>query len=168
MAPAGGLAAIGLTGRCEVIQFFVPIVPKPSNKRRAAIVGGHARVVQDKGVKSHQAAIAAIAAQHCPEKPVNVPVAVRILVLLPRPKVLNRISKNGEVLGDTGRLWHGSRPDADNLAKSVLDGLTAFWRDDCLVASLQVDKLIAAYGETPGYRVEIDTLKPWGAFGGEP
>lgn len=48
-----------------------------------------------------------------------------------------------------------SKPDADNLAKAVMDSLTqlgGFWRDDAQVAQLWVWK---RYGREPGAMVEI-------------
>ena len=133
-----------------MITFFVPIVPKPSNKRKAAIVGGHARVVQGKGVKQHQSDIAAIAAQYAPEVPFAGPVSVSIMCIMPRPKSAPKRQPN--------RAWHAKRPDADNLAKSVLDALSAWWVDDCQVAELQVRKIVASIHETAGYRVVVDEL----------
>ena len=141
------------------IAFHIPIAPKPSNKRRAAMVGGHARVVQDKGVVHHQAMIAALTAQHRPVQPLVGPLSVSILCVLPRPAYLCKVSKrDGTPLTGTARLPHASRPDADNVAKSVLDGLSAFWGDDCQVCCLHVEKWIAALGEQPHYEVQIETI----------
>jgi Holliday junction resolvase RusA-like endonuclease len=36
--------------------------------------------------------------------------------------------------------WHIQKPDADNLAKAVLDSLQEHWNDDCQVAILTVQK----------------------------
>ena len=38
---------------------------------------------------------------------------------------------------------HGAhqKPDADNIAKAVLDALSAFWQDDAQVAVLRVRKM---------------------------
>ena len=138
------------------VSFFVPIVPKPSNQRHAAMVGGHARVVQDAGVRSHQAAIAAIAARHRPAGVIDSPVVVDLVVVLPRPLALCGLAKRtGAPLRHPGRRWAGSRPDIDNLAKSVLDGLKGWWRDDSLVVGIKAFKVIAALGEAAGYHIHI-------------
>ena len=138
------------------IQFTIPISPKPSNKRRAFVIGGHARVVQDRGVVEHQAQIAACAAQHRPQVPLEGPLAVEVVCVLPRPASLCGVSKRtGQPLHGPGRRWHATRPDADNLAKSVLDGLRAFWRDDAQVAELTIRKHVAALDELPCYHVAI-------------
>jgi Holliday junction resolvase RusA-like endonuclease len=61
-----------------------------------------------------------------------------------------------------GRLWRTTKPDADNVAKSVCDALVqaGVLRDDTLVGRLVVDSLIAADGEAPHVRVRIETLAP--------
>jgi Holliday junction resolvase RusA-like endonuclease len=49
---------------------------------------------------------------------------------------------------------HWGRPDAENVAKAVLDaGTGVLWLDDAQVASLHVEKAIAAQGAEP--RVEV-------------
>ena len=139
-----------------MINFTIPIAPKPSNQRRAALVGGHARIVQDKGVRSHQAIIAAMSAEHRPATVLDEPVSVSIVVVLPRPAYLSRVSKRtGEPLQPPERVPHVSRPDCDNLAKSVLDGMSGWWRDDCIVQRLVVEKWTAAFGEQPHYEVTV-------------
>jgi Holliday junction resolvase RusA-like endonuclease len=53
-----------------------------------------------------------------------------------------------------GRRPHAKRPDAENVAKSVLDAATGVvWVDDSQVARLSVEKIIGAQGEAP--RVEV-------------
>lgn len=137
------------------IKFELLIMPKPSNKRHAMMVGGHARVVQDQGVRQHQASIAVLAAQHRPRQPIEGPIEVEIVVVLPRPAYLCRRNKAGVPCADPGRRPHISRPDVDNLSKSCLDGLRAWWRDDCQVHRLTVEKFVAALDELPHYEVTV-------------
>ena len=56
------------------------------------------------------------------------------------------------------RRLHPKRPDAENVAKAVLDaGTTAgLWQDDNQVAVLVVTKWIGAQGEAPFVRVEVE------------
>ena len=84
------------------------------------------------------------------------PVSVSIVVVLPRPAYLSRVSKRtGEPLQPPERVPHVSRPDCDNLAKSVLDGMSGWWRDDCIVQRLVVEKWAAACGEQTHYEVTV-------------
>jgi len=50
-----------------------------------------------------------------------------------------------------------TRPDFDNIAKPILDGLTAagVWHDDGQVASATVDKINVTGDDSPGVLVEI-------------
>lgn len=139
-----------------LIQFTIPISPKPSNKRKAFVINGMARVVQDKGVVEHQAQIAACAAQHRPTSPIVGAVTVSIVCVMPRPASLCAVSKRtGLPLAHPGSQPHVSRPDCDNLAKSVLDGLRGWWGDDSQVWDLRVVKRVAAFGESPCYQIEV-------------
>lgn len=141
------------------IAFTIPLSPKPSNRRHAFVVGGHARVVQDRSVVEHQAQIAACAAQHRPATPIEGAISVQIVAVMPRPASLCGVSKRtGEPLQSPVRRWHATRPDADNLAKSILDGLRSFWRDDAQVASLTIVKHVAALNESPHYHVTVATI----------
>ena len=36
--------------------------------------------------------------------------------------------------------WHTQKPDADNIAKAILDALKDHWKDDAQVARLSIDK----------------------------
>lgn len=140
----------------NAISFAIPIAPKASNKRHAFVIGGQARVVQDKGVVQHQAQIATLAAAHRPDAPLDEPVEVQIVCVLPRPQGLCKLSaRTGLPLVPPGRRRHTSKPDCDNLAKSVLDGLKSWWRDDCVVQVLHVEKWTAALGEQPHYQVTV-------------
>jgi len=56
---------------------------------------------------------------------------------------------------------HAKRPDADNLAKSVKDGLSGvLYHDDAQIAELIVRKRIAAQGDPPRVEVLLYTLDP--------
>ena len=53
---------------------------------------------------------------------------------------------------------HTVRPDADKLARSLLDAISdaGVWRDDAQVAELHVRKV---YGDRPGVRVRLVELE---------
>ena len=57
-----------------------------------------------------------------------------------------------------GRRPHSKRPDCENVAKAILDAATAagVWGDDSQVQVLGVVKWIAAQGEAPYVRVEVE------------
>jgi Holliday junction resolvase RusA-like endonuclease len=52
--------------------------------------------------------------------------------------------------------WHTGKPDADNIAKAICDGLNGIvWRDDCQVAFLKVTK---QYAEIARVEVMVERL----------
>jgi len=71
------------------------------------------------------------------------PVAISMCFSLPRPK--SHFGAKG--LKPSAPVHHSGKPDADNLAKLVMDQITKsgrVWRDDSQVVSLRVEKLWAS------------------------
>lgn len=92
--------------------------------------------------------------KNAPSKPIDSPIKVSITFRFKRPKSHFGIGKNSNLLKDSAPTYHTSRPDADNLAKFVLDALnTVYWRDDSIISKLNVTKVYAL--DTPRTEVEI-------------
>jgi Holliday junction resolvase RusA-like endonuclease len=75
------------------------------------------------------------------------PVAISMYFSLPRPK--SHFGAKG--LKPSAPVHHVGKPDADNLAKLVMDQITKsgrVWRDDSQVVSLRVEKLWASGNES--------------------
>jgi Holliday junction resolvase RusA-like endonuclease len=91
-----------------------------------------------------------------PAQPLGCPLAVRLDFYFPRPK--KHFKK--AALRDNAPLWYVAKPDADNLAKAVLDALTAvgFWHDDNQVAKLSVRKLYTRQNGYTGCAVAINEI----------
>jgi Holliday junction resolvase RusA-like endonuclease len=141
------------------IRFEVPLVPHAQARPRAVTVAGHAAVYKPSQDRRHEADLAAIAAQHRPSAVLCGPLQIEIVAVMPRPASLcGRSKRDGRPLQDPARRFHASRPDADNLAKTVLDALRAWWRDDAQVADLRVVKQIAALDELPHYAITVCEL----------
>ena len=89
--------------------------------------------------------------------PQDIPIDVAIVAIFSRPAYMAKVSKvSGDLLGGWLRssYLHSKKPDADNVAKIVLDSLSE-WFDDERVAVLTVRKFIAATDEPPGVYVRI-------------
>ena len=57
------------------------------------------------------------------------------------------------------RYWHQSKPDADNVAKAVLDAMTeTAWQDDSQVCELIVTKFRCGAGDQPCVIVRVSEL----------
>lgn len=76
------------------------------------------------------------------------PVRVCVDFFLARPKALAKKDRA-----------HTTRPDADKLARAVLDALTkVLWLDDAQVVQLKVTKAYAGHGESPCAVIAVTAL----------
>lgn len=141
------------------LLFRIPMLPRGQGRPRTSVVCGHARIHQSHDDEKAKQTLASLALPYKPEKPLEGPLAVTLVVVLPRPKSLCRHSKRtGRPLDDPGRRWAPTKPDRDNADKLVLDALATFWRDDAQVCFGPIAKFVAALDESPGYEIRIDTL----------
>lgn len=127
--------------------------PKGQPRPRAFSRGGKARVYDPGTAEGWKGQIALAAREYLPAQPIDVPVRVAVTFYFPRPARLLR-KKDPD-----GFIPHTAKPDADNVAKAVLDCLTTvgMWRDDALVMSLVAEKFYAARGKPSGALIQIFT-----------
>ena len=88
---------------------------------------------------------------------------VKLTFFFRRPK--SHYGKGGHVKA-SAPICHVSKPDADNLAKLVLDRITRggrIWRDDSQVAKLHVEKYWAITDARIGVYVIVERFEPSGA-----
>ena len=88
---------------------------------------------------------------------------VKLAFFFRRPK--SHYGKGGHVKASAPVL-HVSKPDADNLAKLVLDRITRggrIWRDDSQVAKLRVEKFWAITDARIGVYLSVERFEPSGA-----
>jgi Holliday junction resolvase RusA-like endonuclease len=97
-----------------------------------------ARVYDPGTAEGWKGQIADAAKEHIPETPVDLPVCLSIDFLMPRPKR----HFNSKGLKPDAPDSFTQKPDADNLAKAVMDALTVLgmWKDDAQVFSLKITK----------------------------
>lgn len=113
-------------------------IPKAQGRPRAARMGKFVRVYEAKEDTANKSNIRAQIVNQNPEYHDGTPVSVTILTYFPRPK--SHYRKVG--LSATAPKKHTQKPDAENVAKAVLDALTGVcWRDDAQVCSLTVSKV---------------------------
>lgn len=89
------------------------------------------------------------AAQVLPTTPLQGPVGVDILAVLPRPRRLCR-RKDPD-----GLIWAPRRPDSDNIRKAVLDALKRHWADDGQVVDGATRKVYAERDGLPRLEVRV-------------
>lgn len=139
--------------------FWVPGVPIPKGSARGFVVNGRAVVTHANAkTKPWEQAIRAEAAA-AGLQPSTAPMAVTAEFVMPRPKGHFGTGKNAGRLRETAPAYPTSKPDADKMARTVLDGLTGVaYRDDAQVAELLASKRYADVDEHPGARIEVREL----------
>jgi crossover junction endodeoxyribonuclease RusA len=154
-------------GRRDVLVFNVNGTPGAQGSKRH--VGHGVMVESSKKVKPWRSDVKA-AAEHAtgavahfdPWTPFDGPVHATITFRFPRPKGHYRTGRNAHLLRDNAPHFVTSRAcgDADKLARSTLDALTAagVFTDDSLVARLIVDKVYCLAGEIPGATIMVRPL----------
>ena len=136
----------------KTIEIFVPGLPKATGRPRAfARKFGQkyqARVYNPATAEAWKGDIAIAVRDLRPETPHIGPVMLDLTFFFPRPKGHFGNGKNADKLKDWAPLRHLSKPDRDNLDKSVLDCLKTlgFFKDDSQVCA----GAIAKFYVTPG------------------
>ena len=144
------------------VTMSLAIEPQGEARGRATSVGGHARIYTPAKTRAYRAQLAMLASPHRPAAPLLGPLRVEIVAVFSRPQRMQRLSKRtGEVLGgySAAECPHTAKPDADNVAKAVLDALAPWWGDDAQVADLRVVKRYVAIGESARLDVRIGRVE---------
>jgi len=141
------------------IEFTVTSVPvaQPRQRHRVAMVNGKAMAMNYTPTKSpvtdFKMLVRFVAGNYYTGPPLEGPLHVYLAFVMPRPK--SRTKKRGP----NPREWHITKPDAENLAKSVLDALTGtLWRDDRQVCDLMLQKFVASADEQPHVDVRVSPI----------
>ena len=132
-----------------MLTFEIPGDPVAKARPRAAMVSGRARLYTPAKTEKYEARVALFAQQAMAGRPVMAgPVALSVTALFPIPASW---PKKRQAAARAGTEHHTKRPDADNCAKAILDGLNGVvWKDDSQVVTLSIEK---RYAEVP--RVEV-------------
>lgn len=129
------------------LSFTVPGKPVPKQRPRMTRWGS----VYTPAETTRYERLVAQCARAAGAAPVSGPVAVDIHVQLPIPKSWSKARRSA---ADGGP--HTQRPDIDNLAKSVLDGLNGVaWADDAQVCSVSASKVWNAACPEGAVRVHV-------------
>jgi Holliday junction resolvase RusA-like endonuclease len=135
------------------ITFFIAGQVKGQPRPKATRRGNHAGVYDPGTADGWKLLVRHEADKVKPLMPLEGALYLSITAYFPRPK--SHFSARGE-LKDGMPFLHTSKPDADNIAKAIMDALTnlgTYWRDDSQVAYLRIEKRYAAIN--PGALVKI-------------
>lgn len=134
----------------DAIKFTIPIEPVGQMRARHTSAGKFSRTYKAKQQQSAENRLLAFAVEHRPAEPMDGPLEVRIDAYMPIPKSFSRMKRQ---MAMDGELRPTKRPDADNIAKHLLDCFNGiFWTDDKNIVGLMVRKF---YSDTPRWEVEI-------------
>jgi Holliday junction resolvase RusA-like endonuclease len=130
--------------RVHLFMFRANGMPKGQPRPRAFVRGNRA-AVYDPGTAEGWKGDVARACAELEGKALHTPLSVTLTFYMPRPK--GHYRTNGTLKPAAPVYMHDSKPDADNLAKAVLDALTGIraWLDDDQVCELTIRK----YWEQP-------------------
>ncbi len=132
-----------------MVSFTVYIAPVAKARPRVSMRNGRAFAYTPKKSADYESAIAA----HCPNSPLQGPIALDLQFGIPIPASWSKRKKSDAMAGLIGPI---SRPDIDNYVKAVMDAVNGLaYHDDAQVVSLFA-KLI--YSETPHVRFEAVSI----------
>ena len=136
------------------VEFFVPGQPVGKGRPRATVRAGRARLYTPAKTEKYEARVALFAQQAMAGRPVIAgPVALSVTALFPIPASW---PKKRQAAARAGTEHHTKRPDADNCAKAILDGLNGVvWKDDSQVVTLSIEK---RYAEVPRVLVTVEEI----------
>jgi Holliday junction resolvase RusA-like endonuclease len=148
------------------VQFSLHMEPRGQGRARVGKIGNFARMYKASVDTEHESTLRALCApfRFRDEQGVVLtmdrPVAVKIVAVMPRSAALSKLStRTGLPLLNPARRWHTSKPDADNIAKAVLDAMRDWWTDDRVVVRVSCDKVTAALFEAPHYEIAVEALE---------
>ena len=145
--------------RVHLHTFRANGMPKGQPRPRAFSRGGRA-AVYDPGTAEGWKGDVARACASLEGEGMHVPLAVTLTFYMPRPR--GHYRTNGQLKPASPVFLHDHKPDADNLAKAVLDALTNIraWLDDDQVCELVIRKYWEQPGtHAPGCMIRISELR---------
>ena len=149
------------------IEFFVPGAPVGKGRPRAARRGAGVVMFTPGKTADYEALVAATAAaalagDAVAHRMLDGPLEAVLEMRFPVPVSWSK-AKRARALA--GAEWHTSKPDADNVAKAILDACNGVvFRDDAQVVMLIATK---AFSEEPGVRVMIRECSLLAGIGGK-
>ena len=133
------------------MKLTIPGKPIAKGRPKIDSRGPFARAVTPQRTETYESKVAVLARQVF-ETPIDGPVVVDILAYWPMKGTKRKTVPRPAVRKCTN-------PDADNVAKAILDGLNGIaFLDDAQVARLTVEKWHAAQGDPPRVEVEVREL----------
>ncbi|MDA2480723.1 RusA family crossover junction endodeoxyribonuclease [Bacillus cereus group sp. Bce025] len=136
-----------------MIKFIVLGEPIAQGRPRAGIRNGKISMRDPMKSRNFKQYVRLAASQHAPAELFEGPLFLEVKVYKP---LLKKFSKKKRLEAENGLIRPTTKPDVDNYAKGILDGLNSvIWKDDNQVVDLHVSKW---YSEKPRVEVIIKEL----------
>lgn len=134
------------------IEFSIPWIVQPKQSTRFTKEG---RRYTPKGVRENAAALAAMFAEHVPDKPLAGPLYLDVTFAYPWRKSESKKRRDAAIQ------WKDTKPDCDNLYKQVADVMErcGFFENDAQIATVGISK---QWRDNPSLSIrlgEIEELK---------
>lgn len=135
----------------QIINIIIPGEPVGKGRPRFVRIKGFVSTYTDKKTKDYETLVKVLYKKQYGnfsfgEKPLTVIIKCYFAI----PKATNKTNRAKMIVNE---IKHTKRPDADNLAKSILDALNGLaYDDDSQIVALNVEK---GYSETPHTLVTI-------------
>ena len=121
----------------NIIRFKLPFKAVGKGSVRSS----NGRFYIDSKTRAYMSSVAKIAGNYI-DGVIAEPCSVRIFAVFERPKYASKVRKRDNTpTHPTTWLKYSAKPDADNIAKALLDALSPFMVDDSLVHHLKVEKV---------------------------
>ena len=138
----------------NVLKIEIPGDVQAQQRPKFSRYGNNVSVRDPKESKDYKSFVRLVASQVAPDVLITEEIRLRIDVYRKIPK---SFSKKKHQLALNGELRPTTKPDIDNLAKGIKDGLSkVIWHDDSQVTEMVARKL---YSDNPRAEVTIE----WGA-----
>lgn len=126
-----------------MVQFHIDAEPVPKGRPKFSKVGGFMRAYTPKKTSDYENIVRETAQQAMGSTgPLETALGAYLYIRLPIPKSHSKKRKLACLSGQEKPI---KKPDIDNLAKSVLDGLNGVvWKDDSQIVSLHVTKVYSS------------------------
>jgi Holliday junction resolvase RusA-like endonuclease len=135
-----------------MISFFIPAIPRGQARSRHAVIAGRSMAYKTKDQKMDEQSLQAQMMPHRPPVACSGAIKLRVTAIMPIPASK---PKKWKMQAQEGGVHPTGRPDADNIAKNIIDCLVSmrFMDDDRQICRLEVSK---EYGDIPGYHVMME------------
>ena len=136
-----------------MIKFTILGEPVAQGRPRAGIRNGKVNMRDPMKSRNFKQYVRLVASQNAPEELLEGPLFLEVKVYKP---LLKKFSKKKRLEAEQGLIRPATKPDVDNYAKGILDGLNSvLWKDDNQVVDLHVSKW---YSEKPRIEVTVKEL----------